>query len=147
MAWLVYWQTYIYSTKRWAGHAPKTSNHHCPCSYAGPKLRCCGTFSKLTGPVDEGTTMLFNLPASDGIIPSTQHLIYLLSSQPLNNYVCGRSDCKHCKCNYCDFNAVIALTVAAIFMVAAALAITTMVSAAVPTTVVTACTLGCGRDL
>ena len=93
----------LYSTKRWAGHAPKTSNHHCPCSYAGPKLRCCGTFSKLTGPVDEGTTMLFNLPASDGIIPSTQHLIYLLSSQPLNNYVCGRSDCKHCKCNYCDF--------------------------------------------
>jgi len=45
-------------------------------------------------------------------------------------------------------DAVIALTEAELFMVAAAVAITTMmVSAAVPTTVVTTCTLGCGRDL
>ena len=45
-------------------------------------------------------------------------------------------------------DAVIALTEAELFMVAAAVAITTMmVSAAVPTTVVTICTLGCGRDL
>ena len=45
-------------------------------------------------------------------------------------------------------DAVIALTEAALFMVAAAMAITIMmVSADVPTTVVTTCTLGCGRDL
>ena len=45
-------------------------------------------------------------------------------------------------------DAVIALTEAALFMVAAAVAITPMmVSAAVPTIVVTTCTLSCGRDL
>ena len=44
--------------------------------------------------------------------------------------------------------AVIALTEAALFMVAAAMAITIMmVSADVPTTVATTCTLSCGRDL
>jgi hypothetical protein len=43
-------------------------------------------------------------------------------------------------------DAVIALTEAALFMAAAAMAITIMmVSADVPTTVVTTCTLGCGR--
>ena len=45
-------------------------------------------------------------------------------------------------------DAVIALTEAALFMVAAAMAITIMmVSADVPTTVATTCTLSCGRDL
>ena len=45
-------------------------------------------------------------------------------------------------------DAVIALTEAALFMVAAAMALTIMmVSADVPTTVATTCTLSCGRDL
>ena len=45
-------------------------------------------------------------------------------------------------------DAVIALKEAALFMVAAAMAITIMmVSADVPTTVATTCTLSCGRDL
>ena len=45
-------------------------------------------------------------------------------------------------------DAVITLTEAALFMVAAAMAITIMmVSADVPTTVATTCTLSCGRDL
>jgi hypothetical protein len=45
-------------------------------------------------------------------------------------------------------DAVTALTEAALFMVAAAMAITIMmVSADVPTTVATTCTLSCGRDL
>ena len=45
-------------------------------------------------------------------------------------------------------DAVIALPEAALFMVAAAMAITIMmVSADVPTTVATTCTLSCGRDL